>query len=100
MFAREEDEEDVDQRLMAQQLEQREFPSEERAKKKVVAVDSAPKEKKAEVSGSDFLDVVWGAETSARPTLNIAEMMMAFQVQSKDADEASTASTIEDEEEG
>lgn len=39
---------------------------------------------KAEVSDSEFLDVIWGAETSARPTLNIAEMMKAFQVQSQE----------------
>lgn len=52
--------------------------------KKVVAVDTTPKEKKAEVSDSEFLDVVWGAETSARPTLNIAEMMKAFQVESEE----------------
>jgi protein phosphatase PTC7 len=39
---------------------------------------------KAEVSDSEFLDVIWGAETSARPTLNIAEMMKAFQVQTKE----------------
>lgn len=54
-----------------------------RGEKKVVAT-TEPREQKAEVSDSDFLDVVWGAETSARPTLNIAEMMKAFQVQSKD----------------
>jgi len=52
--------------------------------KKVVAVDETPKEKKAKASEGDFLDVIWGAETSARPTLNIAEMMKAFQVESKD----------------
>jgi len=59
--------------------------------KKVVAVDTTPKEQKAEVSDSDFLDVIWGAETSARPTLNIGEMMKAFQVQSKDDEESSSA---------
>ena len=37
---------------------------------------------KVEVSDSEFLDVIWGAETSARPTLNIAEMMKAFQTSS------------------
>ncbi|KAL7534796.1 hypothetical protein ACHAXR_006098 [Thalassiosira sp. AJA248-18] len=58
--------------------------------KKVVAVDKTPKEQKAEVSDSDFLDVIWGAETSARPTLNIAEMMKAFQVESNEKDTVST----------
>lgn len=51
---------------------------------------------KAEVSDSDFLDVVWGAETSARPTLNIKEMMKAFQVTSKEEDPVAAAA--EDEE--
>lgn len=62
------------------------------AEKKVVAVadKKQSKEEKAEVSDSDFLDVIWGAETSARPTLNIAEMMKAFQVQSDDDTPAST----------
>ena len=46
----------------------------EETKPKVVA------QPKAEVSDSEFLDVIWGAETSARPTLNIGEMMKAFQV--------------------
>jgi len=55
------------------------------SEKKVVAVDEKPKEQKAKVADSDFLDVVWGAETSARPTLNIAEMMKAFQVESEEA---------------
>ncbi|KAL7522660.1 hypothetical protein ACHAWX_007602 [Stephanocyclus meneghinianus] len=58
-------------------------------KKKVVAVDeedsaTAATQPKAKVSDSDFLDVIWGAETSARPTLNIAEMMKAFQVQTQE----------------
>eukprot|EP00804_Cyclotella_cryptica_P006746 CCRYP_015711-RA/>CCRYP_015711-RA protein AED:0.05 eAED:0.05 QI:335/1/1/1/0.5/0.33/3/4488/602 len=58
-------------------------------KKKVVAVEeenaaSAASQPKAKVSDSDFLDVIWGAETSARPTLNIAEMMKAFQVQTQE----------------
>lgn len=60
------------------------------AERKVVAVDETPKEKKAEVSDSDFLDVIWGAETSARPTLNIAEMMKAFQVQSEEEPSTTT----------
>lgn len=53
--------------------------------KKMVAIQepSVPKEK-AQVSDSDFLDVIWGAETSSRPTLNIAEMMKAFQVETKE----------------
>lgn len=53
--------------------------------------------KKAEVSESDFLDVIWGAETSARPTLNIAEMMKAFKLRSVE-EEATTTTTIVDEE--
>lgn len=58
-------------------------------KKKFVAVDeedsaTAATQPKAKVSDSDFLDVIWGAETSARPTLNIAEMMKAFQVQTQE----------------
>ena len=53
--------------------------------KKVVAKEETPtRKKKATVSDSDYLDAVWGAETSARPTLNIAEMMKAFQVESKE----------------
>ncbi|KAL7551504.1 hypothetical protein ACHAWF_014697 [Thalassiosira exigua] len=64
--------------------------------KKVVAVDAKPKEKKADVSDSEFLDVVWGAETSARPTLNIAEMMKAFQVQSTDEVATTTATDAEE----
>lgn len=56
--------------------------------KKVVAVEETPtKTKKQEVSDNDFLDAVWGSETSARPTLNIAEMMKAFQVQTTTADD-------------
>jgi len=54
-----------------------------------------PEEEKAEVSDSDFLDVVWGAETSARPTLNIAQMMKAFQVQSKEEPVAAKDETEE-----
>mmetsp|Transcript_13999 Transcript_13999/g.20965 ORF Transcript_13999/g.20965 Transcript_13999/m.20965 type:complete len:589 (-) Transcript_13999:11-1777(-) len=50
-------------------------------------VDAVAEETKADVSDSDFLDVIWGAETSARPTLNIAEMMKAFQVQTTTADD-------------
>lgn len=65
--------------------------------KKVVAVDAAPKEQKAEVSDSDFLDVIWGAETSARPTLNIGEMMKAFQVESKEEEEKSPAADAKEE---
>lgn len=57
------------------------------AEKKVVAVDKTPKKQKAEVADNDFLDVIWGAETSARPTLNIAEMMKAFQVTSEEGTE-------------
>ena len=48
----------------------------------VAAIETPEKERKAKVSDSDFLDVIWGAETSARPTLNIKEMMKAFQVRS------------------
>jgi protein phosphatase PTC7 len=57
--------------------------------KKVVAVEETipTKTQKADVSDSDFLDVIWGAETSARPTLNSAEMMKAFQVQTTTADD-------------
>ncbi|KAL7473614.1 hypothetical protein ACHAXS_014097 [Conticribra weissflogii] len=50
---------------------------------------------KATVSESDFLDVVWGAETSTRPTLNIAEMMKSFQVQTKEPTEVEKAPTVE-----
>lgn len=56
------------------------------ATKKVETVVEETSEK-ADVSDSDFLDVIWGAETSARPTLNIAEMMKAFQVQTTTADD-------------
>mmetsp|Transcript_13458 Transcript_13458/g.29224 ORF Transcript_13458/g.29224 Transcript_13458/m.29224 type:complete len:629 (-) Transcript_13458:283-2169(-) len=67
------------------------------SEKKVVAVDNkTPKDQKAEVSDSDFLDVIWGAETSARPTLNIAEMMKAFQVQSDDDTATTTAGSKEE----
>ena len=66
------------------------------AEKKVVAVDNKAKEQKAEVSDSDFLDVVWGAETSARPTLNIAEMMKAFQVESEEKAPVKTTTTTEE----
>lgn len=56
--------------------------------KKVVAVEETPtKTKKQEVSDNEFLDAVWGSETSARPTLNIKEMMKAFQVQTTTADD-------------
>ena len=56
-----------------------------KATKKLVAKDETPtRKKKATVSDSDYLDAIWGAETSARPTLNIAEMMKAFQVESKE----------------
>ena len=62
------------------------FPGTTNEKKKetkvVVAVETPNKEKKAKVSDSDFLDEIWGAETSARPTLKIAEMMKLFQVRS------------------
>ncbi|KAL3808715.1 hypothetical protein ACHAXA_003794 [Cyclostephanos tholiformis] len=58
----------------------------EKTKKKevkmVAAIETPEKERKVKVSESDFLDVIWGAETSARPTLNIKEMMKAFQVSS------------------
>ncbi|KAL7498438.1 hypothetical protein ACHAWT_008850 [Skeletonema menzelii] len=54
-------------------------------KKVETVVEETPA--KADVSDSDFLDVIWGAETSARPTLNIAEMMKAFQVQTTTADD-------------
>ncbi|KAL7431852.1 hypothetical protein ACHAXH_006660 [Discostella pseudostelligera] len=53
--------------------------------------------KKAEVSDSDFLDVIWGAETSARPTLNIAEMMKAFKLRSVE-EETTTTTTVVGEE--
>ncbi|KAL9186317.1 hypothetical protein ACHAXT_005555 [Thalassiosira profunda] len=66
------------------------------AEKKVVAVDAKAKEKKAEVSEGEFLDVIWGAETSARPTLNIAEMMKSFQVESS-TEEAAPATEVEEE---
>ncbi len=59
--------------------------SEETKKKEVkvvAAIETPEKERKAKVSDSDLLDVIWGAETSARPTLNIKEMMKAFQVSS------------------
>ena len=54
-------------------------------KKVETVVEETPE--KADVSDSDFLDVIWGAETSARPTLNIAEMMKAFQVQTTTTDD-------------
>jgi len=54
-------------------------------KKKVV--ETVAEDEKADVSDSDFLDVIWGAETSARPTLNIAEMMKAFQVSTTTAND-------------
>lgn len=67
------------------------------ADQKVVAVETtAPKEKKAEVSSNDFLDVLWGAETSARPTLNIAEMMKAFQVEAKEEESDATTDATEE----
>ena len=52
-----------------------------------VAEDTATSTQKADVSQSDYLDIIWGAETSARPTLNIKEMMKAFQVQTTTADD-------------
>ena len=64
--------------------------SSKETKKEVAAVvkeETPAKTEKADVSDSDFLDVIWGAETSARPTLNIAEMMKAFQVQTTTADD-------------
>ena len=68
-------------------------------KKKVVAVEEekpkAASQSKAEVSDSDFLDVVWGAETSARPTLNIAEMMKSFQVQTKETTTVSDTAVVD-----
>ena len=64
---------------------------------KVVAVDETPKEQKAEVSDSDFLDVIWGAETSARPTLNIAEMMKAFTVETQVEEETSSTADASEE---
>jgi len=64
--------------------------------KKVVAVDKEEKEQKAKVAEGDFLDVIWGAETSARPTLNIAEMMKAFQVESTTTDEEKTTKAVEE----
>ena len=39
----------------------------------------------------------WGAETSARPTLNIAEMMKAFQVESEEATSSSSTTTVTEE---
>jgi protein phosphatase PTC7 len=68
------------------------FPGTTNEKKKkeiqvVATVETPNKEKKkANVSDSDFLDVIWGAETSARPTLNIVEMMKAFQIRSTESD--------------
>ena len=41
-------------------------------------------ETKAKVSNSDFLDVIWGAKTTAHPTFNVKEMVKAFQVCSAD----------------
>ena len=67
------------------------------SEKKVVAVDKVEKEQKAKVADSDFLDVIWGAETSARPTLNIAEMMKAFQVESTTEEEKTTTTEVTDE---
>jgi hypothetical protein len=51
-------------------------------KEVVAAAETPEKERKAKVSDSDFLDVIWGAETSACPTLKTKEMMKAFQVRS------------------
>jgi len=51
-----------------------------REMKVVASVETPNKEKKSKVSDSEFLDVIWGAETSSRPTLNIVEMMKAFQI--------------------
>lgn len=67
------------------------------AEKKVVAAVDTKKDTKAEVSDSDFLDVIWGAETSARPTLNIAEMMNAFQLQSDDESSSTTTEDVDEE---
>jgi protein phosphatase PTC7 len=61
----------------------------------VAAIETPEKERKAKVSDSDFLDVIWGAETSARPTLNIKEMMKAFQVRSTEEERPSAEKTLE-----
>mmetsp|Transcript_11183 Transcript_11183/g.22949 ORF Transcript_11183/g.22949 Transcript_11183/m.22949 type:complete len:666 (+) Transcript_11183:98-2095(+) len=67
----------------------------QRSTQKIVTPKKEEPASKASVSESDFLDVVWGAETSARPTLNIAEMMKSFQVQSKEPIEVEKAPTVE-----
>jgi protein phosphatase PTC7 len=79
------------------------FPGTTNEKKKkeiqvVAKVETPNKEKKkANVSNSDFLDVIWGAETSARPTLNIVEMMKAFQIRSTETNTAEVRGPLVDE---
>ena len=50
----------------------------------VAAIETPKMERKAKVSNSDFLDVIWGAKTTAHPTFNVKEMVKAFQVCSAD----------------
>jgi protein phosphatase PTC7 len=76
-------------------------PTTSKETKKVVTVEESTtpptKAQKADVSDSDFLDVIWGAETSARPTLNIAEMMKAFQVQTTTAADDKVSKKVMDD---